>query len=38
MLTKVCKRAFSAPATNYARVIKYKGNNVNVASHNDERR
>ena len=31
------KRAFSAP-TNYARVIKYTGDNINVASHNDERR
>ena len=44
MLSKVCQRAFSsastssAPATNYARVIKYKGKNINVASHNDERR
>jgi hypothetical protein len=38
MLNKVCKRAFSTPTTNYTRVIKYKGNNVNVASHNEERR
>ena len=39
MLSKVCKRTFSTtPTTNYTRVIKYKGNNVNVASHNQERR
>lgn len=43
MLSKACQRAFSTTtskgtATNYARVIKYHGANINVASHNDERR
>lgn len=38
MLSRISKRAFSAPSTNYTRVIKYKGANINVASHNDERR
>lgn len=38
MFSKVCKRELSTSTTNYARVIKYKGQNINVASHNEERR
>ena len=37
MLSRVQKRAFS-DANSYARVIKYRGDNLNVASHNMERR
>lgn len=39
MITAAMKRAFSTDAGNsYTRVIKYIGQNTNVASHNDERR
>ena len=32
------KRGFTTQTNNYQRVIKYTGKNINVASHNDERR
>ena len=37
MFNKSIRRAFST-SESYARVIKYRGANINVASHNDERR
>jgi hypothetical protein len=39
MITNAIKRAMSTDSANsYSRIIKYVGANVNVASHNDERR
>jgi hypothetical protein len=38
MLTRVIKRNFSSNPESYARIRQYKGANINVASHNQERR